>query len=98
MSTKVWYGLDDLERRYGHMTIARYVRAFREDEEVSQTQFAKKLGLSRANLCDLEKGRKAITPDRAAKIARRMGVAEEHLIQLAIDDSLRAANFRIGLS
>lgn len=99
MSTKLWYGLEDLERHYGPMTVARYVRAFREDDEVSQTQFAKKLGLSRANLCDIEKGRKTVTPERAAKIARCMGVSEEHLVQLAIDDLLRAARlpYRVKL-
>ena len=50
--------------------------------------------LSRANLCDLERGRKLISPERAAKIAKRIGVPEKVLIQLAIQDSLHAARLK----
>ena len=78
MNTKKWHGVEDLESRFGSMT----------------TEYAKKLGLSRANLCDLEKGRKLITPERAARMAKKVGVPEKVLIQLAIQDSLHAARLK----
>ena len=76
------------------MTLGMFISSFRESEELSQTEYAKKLGLSRANLCDLEKGRKLISPERAAKIAKKMGVPEKVLIQLAIQDSLHDAKLK----
>lgn len=94
MSTKKWHGVEDLEQRFGVMSVALFLKAFRESEGLSQTEYAKKLGLSRANLCDLEKGRKQISPERAAKIAKKIGVPEKVLIQLAIQDSLQTANLK----
>jgi transcriptional regulator with XRE-family HTH domain len=94
MNTKKWYGAKDLEKRFGRMTLGMFISSFRESEELSQTEYAKKLGLSRANLCDLEKGRKLISPERAAKIAKKMGVPEKVLIQLAIQDSLHDAKLK----
>jgi transcriptional regulator with XRE-family HTH domain len=94
MNTKKWYGIRDLEQRFGRMTLGMFISSFRESEELSQTEYAKKLGLSRANLCDLEKGRKLISPERAAKLAKKMGIPEKVLIQLAIQDSLHEAKLK----
>ncbi len=73
------------------MTVGMFIRAFRESDEISQIEYAKKLGISRANLCDIELGRKLISPERAAKIAKKLGVPDAVLIQLSIQDTLRAA-------
>ena len=94
MSTRKWRGVEDLEQRFGRMTVAMFLRAFRESEGLSQIEYARKLGLSRANLCDLEKGRKLISPERAAELAKKVGVPEKVLIQLAIQDSLLSARLR----
>lgn len=89
MTTKKWYGLEDMEKKYGPMTLGRFVKAFRQSDEISQTAYAKKLGISRANLCDIEKGRKPVSLERAARIAKAIGVSEITLIQLALQDQLR---------
>ena len=94
MSINKWHGVEDLEQRFGRMTVAMFLKAFRESEGLSQIEYARKLGLSRANLCDLEKGRKLISPERAAKLAKRIGVPEKVLIQLAIQDSLLSARLK----
>ena len=94
MSTKKWQSIEDLEHRFGRMTVGMFLSAFRESEGLSQVEYAKKLGLSRANLCDLEKGRKLISPERAAKLAKKIGVPERVLIQLAIQDLLSAARLK----
>jgi len=93
------FRLADLEKKHGPMTFGGFVRAFREAEEISQVEFSKKLGLSRANLCDIEKDRKSVAPERAARIAKKLGVPESTLIQLALQDSLRAVklNYRVVL-
>lgn len=94
MNTKKWHDIVDLEARFGPMTVGMFIKTFRENDDISQTDYAKKLGLSRANLCDLERGRKLISPERAAKIAKKIGVPEKVLIQLALQDSLLAARLK----
>ena len=84
----------NLEKKLGEMTVANYLKAFRLADEISQVDFAKKLGLSKGNLCDIEKGRKMISPKRASKIAKKIKVPEKVLIQLALQDSLRAARLK----
>ncbi len=94
MTTKKWYGIEDLEKEFGPPTFAGIMRAFRWADGATQTDYAKRLKLSRANLCDIEKGRKFVSLERAAKIAKMLGVAEKPLIQLALQDSLRSARLK----
>jgi hypothetical protein len=50
--------------------------------------------MSVANLCDIEKGRKGVSPERAEQIAKAIGVPHALLIRLSIEDSLRAAGLK----
>ncbi len=93
MTTKKWYGLEDLEKKHGPMTFGQFVKAFREADEISQADYAKKLKITRSNLCDIEKGRRFVGPALAAKIAKAMEVSELAMIQLALQDQLRKGKF-----
>ena len=93
-----WYTLADLEKKYGPRTVGDLLRSHRMCEEISQTDFADMLGLSRANLCDIEKGRKFVSLERAAKIADTLDQPRELLIQIALDDMLRAAKLKYRVS
>ena len=99
MNTKNKYGIRSLERRYGRLTFSKFLVSWRKSENLSQIEFAKKLGISKANLCDIEKGRKHVSPERAAKIARKLDLPEDFLIQIALQDVLRDAklNFKIEI-
>jgi transcriptional regulator with XRE-family HTH domain len=94
MNTKKYDSIRTLEKKYGVMTLGRFIKAMREADEISQVNYAKKLKISRANLCDIEKGRKIVSPERAARIAKIIKVSEYVLIQLALQDLLRAANLK----
>ena len=76
-------------RKKGEMTFARAIRAWREGEGWSQVEMAKRLGISRANLCDFEKGRKLPAPGRACQIARKIGMVEAYVVELVLQDILR---------
>jgi transcriptional regulator with XRE-family HTH domain len=91
MNIKKLIGMESLEKKYGPMTFGLFLKAFREAEEMTQSEFAKKLKLSRANLCDIEKGRKFVSAERAAKIANVLKIPETVLIKLVIQDMLRSA-------
>lgn len=92
MATKRQFGVKDLEEKFGPMTVGLFLRSIREAEGHSQSAFAKKLKLSRANLCDIEKGRKNVSPERAVLLAKALSVPETVLIQLSLQDTLRAAH------
>lgn len=90
MSTKVKYGLKQLQKDFGPLTFAKMLHAYRLGEELTQVEMAKKLKMSKQSLCDLEKGRKIPSPSRAAKIAKILKMLPESFIQLAISDQLKA--------
>ena len=43
MSTKKKYGLKDLEKKYGPLSVGKLLRAWRLSEGYSQKEFAKKM-------------------------------------------------------
>ncbi|MBI2518844.1 MAG: helix-turn-helix transcriptional regulator [Bdellovibrio sp.] len=91
MTTKSY--LEELEKKYGTLTFGEFLKAWREADDLTQTAFAKKIGLSVQNLNDLEKGRRIPSPTRVAKIAKKLGLPEMGLIQLALRDSLLKEGF-----
>ena len=94
MTTKKKIYSEELELKYGRLTFGNVLRAWREADGISQTVFAKKMGLSVQNLNDLEKGRRIPSSTRAAKIAKKLGLSELTLIQLALQDSLIKEGFK----
>ena len=79
---------EELRKKYGRITFGRFLQSWRESEGLTQSQFAKKLGLSSANLCDLEHSRRIPSPDRARRIAKKLGLPEKGLVALAVEDIL----------
>ena len=68
------FGLKDMEKRLGKLTVGGFLRNWRMTEELSLKDFGKKVKLSSANLCDIEKGRKGISAEKAEQIAKAIGV------------------------
>lgn len=69
-------------------TFGGLLEAIRLSDEQSQVDFAKKLKISRSQLCDLEKGRKKVSPERAARYAKILGYSERSFVELALQDLL----------
>jgi plasmid maintenance system antidote protein VapI len=57
---------------------------------VSRAAFAKKLGVSRQCLCDVEKGRRQVSAEQAARFAKAFGHSPKVLVQLALQDSVNS--------
>jgi transcriptional regulator with XRE-family HTH domain len=91
MTTKSYF--EKLEKKYGTLTFASMIKAWREAEGMTQTAFAKKIGLTVQNFNDLEKGRRIPSPTRAAKIAKKLGLPEMSVIPLVLKDSLLRDGF-----
>ena len=97
MSIKRANYFEKLEKQYGPLTFGNTLRAWRLAENLSQTAFARVVGLSVQNLNDLEKGRRIPTPSRAAKIAKKLGLPAVGLMQLALRDSLLKEGFKFDV-
>ena len=88
------FGIKDLEKRLGRLTVGELIHTFRITGELSLKEFGKLIGVSVANLCDIEKGRKGVSPKKAEQIAVAIGVPPALLIRLAIEESLKAAGLK----
>jgi transcriptional regulator with XRE-family HTH domain len=91
------FGSKDLERRLGALTIGEFLHTWRTSEEASLKDFGKLVGMSVANVCDIEKGRKGVSPEKAEQIAKAIGVPPALLVRLSIEESLRAAGLKYSV-
>ena len=80
--------------RGGSLTFGRMIESLRLCDEISQMDLAKKVKISKAQLCDIEKGRRQVSPERAAKFAKVMGYSVHQFVALAIEDQLRKAKLK----
>jgi transcriptional regulator with XRE-family HTH domain len=78
----------------GKLTVGEFLNTWRTTEEMTLKEFSKLTGLSVQNLCDIEKGRKRVSPEKAEQIAKVLGVPPALLVRLSIEESLRAAGLR----
>ena len=90
--------LDFLETVVGPMSFGKMIEAIRMTDEVSQVSLAKKLGISRAHLCDIEKGRRSVSAKRAAQFARALGYPGWIFLQTALEDQVRDAGLRFKVT
>ncbi len=82
----------------GPLTFGQLINTARLCEEASLEAFAKRLGVSRAYLCDVEKGRRPVSVERAAKWARTIGGLESQYVALALQAEINAAGLRFKVS
>ncbi len=83
----------------GPITLGKLIEAIRLGEEKTQPEFAKTLGISKSHLNDIEKGRKVVSPDRAARFAKALGYSEERFVTLSLQGIIDQAGlaFRVEL-
>lgn len=99
MSTKTKkVGLAEIEKQFGPLTFGRLLRSHRLGEELTQVEMAKLLKMSKQSLNDLEHGRKVPSIRRAVDIARKMGVMEELVVQLVLQDHIRKEKLSFTVS
>lgn len=87
--------LSFLEKLTGPLTFGRMMESFRLCDELSQAAMARKLKLPRQHLCDIEKGRRQVSAERAAQFARLLGYSEHQFVALALEDQLKSAGLKM---
>ncbi len=91
---KKLYTIKDLEKKFGKLTVGEFLRNWRLSEQMSLKEFGKLIGLSTANLCDIEKGRKGVSPEKAEHIAKALKIPPALLVKLSIEESLLSAGLK----
>jgi transcriptional regulator with XRE-family HTH domain len=89
----------DLERKLlgGPLTFGMALASIRRIAELTQPQLARKLKISKQHVCDLEKGRKLVSTEKAARFAKILGHPEETLVKLALQDQVRKAGLKYNV-
>lgn len=68
------------------LTLGSFMLAIRQGEELNQVEFSKMLGISRQILCDIERGRRIISPKKAAEYADLLGYSKKQFVRLCLQD------------
>ncbi len=79
----------------GPVTFGKLLEAIRLGEEMTQPEFAKLLRISKSHLNDIEKGRKAVSPERAARFAKILGYSEERFVALSLQAQIDSAGLKL---
>jgi transcriptional regulator with XRE-family HTH domain len=85
--------LEKLNR--GPITFGQLVEAHRSCDEISQAELARRMGISRAQLCDIEKGRRTVSAERAAQFAKVLGYSVPAFVERALEDQLRKSGLKM---
>jgi len=81
----------------GPMTLGGMLWSIRMCDELSQAEFARMLGVSRSHICDVEKGRKVVSPERAAAWAKSLGYPDTVFVKLALQERLDRAGVKMSV-
>jgi antitoxin HigA-1 len=79
----------------GPLTFGKMLHAIRRCDEAALKAFACKLGISSSHLCDIEQGRKSVSPKRAASFARILGYSEKQFVSFALQDMVSEAGLNL---
>ena len=89
ITKKTKESLDFIETITGSkLTFANNLLAIRQGEAMSQVEFAKQLGITRQYLCDIEHGRRFVSPKMAAEYATILGYSQNQFVRLCLQDKL----------
>lgn len=75
------------------------LESIRMSEEMTLAVFSSKLKISASHLCDIEKGRKTVSPARASEFARVLKKSESQFVRLSLQDEVNRAglSFKVNL-
>jgi len=98
MTTKTDKTLEILEDMIGYKpTFGTMLCAIREAEGMTQVEFAKILEITPQKLCDIEKGRRFVSPKTAMKFAQILHDSPEYFIVKCLQDELKRNKINITL-
>jgi transcriptional regulator with XRE-family HTH domain len=94
MSTKNIRARAFLDKKLGYVSFGELIKSHRLGDELTQVEMAQNLGISKQELCNIEKGRKIVSPERAKGFALLLGLSPEIFVKYVMQDQLK----RLGLN
>lgn len=85
-NAKVLKKLEDILGK--KLTLGNLLLSIRQGDDLTQVEFAEKLGVSKQYLCDLEHGRRFASPKAAAEYARKLEYSEAQFVRLCLQDEI----------
>lgn len=94
------YSAKKLERELfpNGISFGEAVQSLRLRDNLSSIMLANKLGVSRQYLCDIEKGRRLVSPEQAARFAKAFGHPPEVLVQVSLQDAVLASGLKLKVN
>lgn len=87
-----------LESHTGKFTLGKLLWSIRVSEDWTQDEMAVRLQITKSHLCDIEKGRKAISPERAELFAKKLKYPPKQFVRLALQDLLNQAGLKYSIT
>jgi transcriptional regulator with XRE-family HTH domain len=81
----------------GPLTFSELILTLRQNEELSQKDFSAKLGISKQKLCDIEKGRRSVSPAKAAQFALKLKYPPDVFVELVLQDEFKREGVKVRL-
>lgn len=83
------------EKEMGPMTFGAFLATARLSLDMTQTELAQRLKVSRSMMCDIEKGRVNASVALAVKIAKLAGFPAQFAVKYCLQDQLRRAKIKM---
>lgn len=99
MRTRKSETMEFLEEIAGRpLSLGGLLESIRLAEDASLAVFAARLRISASHLCDIEKGRKVVSPERAVRFAKILGRSPEQFVRLSLQGLLDEAGLKMKVS
>ena len=83
-----------LRKITGHISFGEMIQAYRRSREYSQIELADLLEISKQDLCNIEKGRKLVSVERAISFAHSLKLPIKTFAKYALQDQLHKAGIK----
>lgn len=83
-----------LRKITGHISFGKMILSYRQAQEITQIEMAETLGISKQDLCNIEKGRKLVSVERAVGFAQTLGMPAKTFAKYALQDQLTKAGVK----
>jgi transcriptional regulator with XRE-family HTH domain len=80
-----------IKRITGPIGFGEMLHSYREAQEHSQVQMAELLGITKQDLCNIEKRRKLVSVERAILFAKALNMPSKTFAKYALQDQLNKA-------
>lgn len=94
MTTKKALSARDALKNILKYSFGEFVKDIRECDELSQTELAKRMRVSRQFINAIEKNRAKISLEMTIKIARALGYPYEAFVEIFLNDMLRKSGIK----